>query len=393
MPAPEPHAPDTKRSSDDTRDATRVVRAGLPHAAAGTPYLPGPTFAATFHSPGNPADSDFTYGRFSNPTWRGYELALESLEGGQAVLFASGMAASFALLSTVLRAGMKVVMPSDCYYTTRLIAAEQFASVGVEVVMAPTAGDAQGALLGGASLLWIESPSNPALDVCDIARLAALAHDNGALVAVDNTTATMLGQRPLALGADFVVMSDTKAMCGHADVILGHVACRDPEWAEKLRTWRTRTGAIPGPMEVWLAHRSLGTLDVRLSRQCESALAIAEFLEGHAAVTDVRYPGLPGDPSHEIASRQMTRFGPVVGFTLRDQSAAERFFAASSLVHEATSFGGIHTSAERRARWGGDAVAEGFIRLSIGVEDVRDLVTDLEHALQHAAGPAFQATE
>jgi cystathionine gamma-lyase len=400
------HAPDVNRSpSDDNReamqdaaqdslrDATRVVRAGLPRAAAGMPYLPGPAFAATFHTPGNPADSGFSYGRFNNPTWRGYELALESLEGGHAVIFASGMAASFALLSTVLKPGMKVVMPADCYYTTRLIAAEQFGSVGVEVVLAPTAGDAQAALLAGASLLWIESPSNPALEVCDIARLSALAHEAGALVAVDNTTATMLGQRPLALGADFVVMSDTKAMCGHADVILGHVACRDAAWAERLRVWRTRTGAIPGPMEVWLAHRSLGTLDVRLSRQCESALTIAQFLAGHPAVEGVRYPGLPDDPSHAIASRQMTRFGPVIGFTLHDQAAAERFFAAASLVHEATSFGGIHTSAERRARWGGDAVAEGFIRLSIGVEDVRDLIADLEQALRHASGPAFQASE
>lgn len=388
------HAPDAKRSTNvDMHDATRVVRAGLPHPSAGTPYLPGPTFAATFHTPGDPANSDYSYGRFSNPTWRAYETALETLEGGPAVLFASGMAASVAVLSAVLTAGTKVVMPSDCYYTTRLIAAEQFAVNGVEVVLAPTAGDSQAALLEGATLLWIESPSNPALDVCDIARLTRLAHDAGALVAVDNTTATMLGQRPLALGADFVVMSDTKAMCGHADVILGHVACRDAEWAERLRTWRTRTGAIPGPMEVWLAHRSLGTLDVRLARQCESALTIAEFLTGHHAVTGVRYPGLPGDPSYAIASRQMTRYGPVIGFTLHDRAAAERFFAASSLVHEATSFGGIHTSAERRARWGGDAVAEGFIRMSVGVEDVRDLLTDLEHALQHASSTPLQATE
>ena len=392
------HAPDANderrdAARDEPRDATRVVRAGLPRAAAGAPYLPGPVFAATFHTPGNPADADFSYGRFSNPTWRGYETALESLEGGPVVLFASGMAASVAVLSTVLTPGTKLVMPADCYYTTRLVAADQFATNGVEVVMAPTAGDAQAASLEGATLLWIESPTNPALDVCDIARLASLAHEAGALVAVDNTTATMLCQRPLALGADFVVMSDTKAMCGHADVILGHVACRDPEWAERLRVWRTRNGAIPGPMEVWLAHRSLGTLDVRLSRQCENAVVIAEFLAGHSAVSHVRYPGLPGDPSHEVARRQMTRFGPVIGFTLPDRSAAERFFAASSLVHEATSFGGIHTSAERRARWGGDAVSEGFIRLSIGVEDVRDLIADLERALQHASRPAFQATE
>ncbi|MEO7520942.1 MAG: cystathionine gamma-lyase [Gemmatimonas sp.] len=365
-------------------DATRVVRAGLPHPTAGAPYLPGPTFAATFHTPGDPAASAFTYGRFHNPTWNAYESALESLEGGPVVLFSSGMAASVAVLSTVLSPGAKVVMPADCYYTTRLIAAEHFGPLGVEVVLAPTANDAQASLLGGAALLWIESPTNPSLDVCDIARLTAMAHEAGALVAVDNTTATMLGQRPLALGADFAVMSDTKAMCGHADVILGHVACRSADWAERVRLWRTRMGAIPGPMEVWLAHRSLGTLEVRLTRQCDSALAIATFLSKHPAVLSVRYPGLPNDPAHAIASRQMTRFGPVVSFTLHDRAAVERFFHAATLVHEATSFGGIHTSAERRARWGGDAVSDGFVRMSVGIEDPRDLIADLEHALGHA---------
>jgi len=380
---------DTNESAlqDGMHDATRVVRAGLPHPAPGTPYMAGPTFAATYHTPGDPSASSYAYGRFDNPAWRAYETALESLEGGPVTLFASGMAATVAVLSTVLVPGSKVVMPSDCYYTTRRIALEHFATLGIEFVMAPTAGDAQAALLEGAALLWIESPTNPSLDVCDIARLCTLAHDAGALVAVDNTTATMLAQRPLALGADFVIMSDTKAMSGHADVILGHVACRDVAWAEKIRTWRTRMGAIPGPMEVWLAHRSLGTLDVRLTRQCESAMRVAEFLVTHPAVAAVRYPGLPSDPSYAVASRQMTRFGSVVSFTLRDREAAERFFSRATLVHEATSFGGIHTSAERRARWGGDDVPEGFIRMSIGVEDVRDLLADIAGALDHALHP------
>ncbi|HYW32314.1 MAG TPA: cystathionine gamma-lyase [Gemmatimonas sp.] len=371
-------------SSDALHDATRVVRAGLPHPSVGSPYMQGPTFAATYHTPGDPAAASFAYGRFDNPTWRAYESALESLEGGPVTLFSSGMAATVAVLSVVLAPGAKVVLPSDCYYTTRRIAAEHFAPLGIELVMAPTADDAQAALLHGAALLWLESPTNPSLDVCDIARLCTLAHEASALVAVDNTTATVLAQRPLALGADFVVMSDTKAMCGHADVLLGHVACRDATWAERIRTWRTRMGSIPGPMEVWLAHRSLGTLDVRLARQCESAMTIASFLGTHPAVMAVRYPGLPSDPSHAVASRQMARFGPVVSFTLRDQPAAERFFERATLVHEATSFGGIHTSAERRARWGGDDVPAGFIRLSVGVEDIRDLLTDITAALDHA---------
>ena len=363
-------------------DATRVVHAGLPRATPGAPFLPGPTFAAPYHAPGDPQDSPFTYARFDNPTWRAYETAIGELEGGNALLFPSGMAATHALLSTVLSPGKRVVLPSDCYYTTRLIASEYLSSLGVEVAMAPTAGDAQRGLLEGASLLWIESPSNPGLEVCDIADLTAAAHAAGALVAVDNTTATVLGQQPLALGADFSVASDTKAMTGHADIVLGHIATRDDVWAEKLRTWRTRTGAIPGPMEVWLAHRSLATLDVRLERQNATALTVATWLALHPKVSNVRYPGLTGDRSHAIAAKQMSRFGGVVAFTLENRAAVERFFAASRLVSEATSFGGVHTSAERRARWGGDKVVEGYVRLSIGLEHPDDLVNDMAQALE-----------
>ncbi len=365
-------------------DGTLVVHAGLPPREKGTPYLPGPTFAAPYHAPGDPAASAFTYGRFHNPTWQGYEAALSALEGGTAVLFPSGMAASAAVLHTVLKPGDTLVMPSDSYYTTRVIAQEYIAPHGVTIKSAPTAQEAQKALLAGARLLWLESPTNPELDVCDLAALCEAAHAAGALVAVDNTTATALAQRPLALGADFVVMSDTKAMTGHADLVLGHVATADPAWAETIRTYRTRLGSIPGPMEVWLAHRSLGTLQVRLQQQCASALTVAEMLAAHPVVQRVRYPGLPSDPSYATAARQMKLFGPVIGFELADRAAADRFFAASQLVAEATSFGGIHTSGERRARWGGDAVGEGYIRLSIGLEDIRDLLTDLSAALAAA---------
>lgn len=369
------------RDHDRWHPATRVIRAGLPAPSVGTPYLPGPTFAATYHTPGDPHATPYGYGRFDNPTWHAYEDALAELEGGFATLFASGMAASVALLATVLEPGDTVVMPSDCYYTTRIIASEGWVKQGIDVILAPTANDAQGEHLAGAKLLWLETPSNPSLDVCDIRSLAERAHAAGVLVAVDNTTATVLGQQPLALGADFTVMSDTKAMTGHADVLLGHVACRDAAWADRIRLWRTRTGAVPGPMETWLAHRSLATLDVRLARQCDNAMQIATLLQQHPAVDSVRYPGLRDDPSYPVASRQMRCFGPVVSFTLPDRGAVERFFAASRLVHEATSFGGVHSSAERRARWGGDDVPEGFIRFSAGLEDIRDLLLDIESAL------------
>jgi cystathionine gamma-lyase len=202
---------------------------------------------------------------------------------------------------------------------------------------------------------------------------------------LDNTLATPLGQQPLALGADFSVASDTKALCGHSDLLMGHVATADSEWAEKLRTWRKRTGAIPGPMETWLAHRSLGTLDVRLERMDASALTVARLLLEREDVEAVRYPGLPSDPSHALAKRQMRRFGPVVTFDLGSEARAERFLAEADLIWEATSFGGLHTTGERRARWGGDDVPEGFIRLSVGCEAAADLVADIERAL-NAAG-------
>jgi cystathionine gamma-lyase len=281
-----------------------------------------------------------------------------------------------------------VVLPSDSYYTTRVVAEGYFGRMGVVVRQGATAGDAQLSRLTGARLLWLESPSNPGLDVCDVRRLTEAAHAAGALVALDNTTATPLGQQPLDLGVDFSVSSDTKAMTGHADVQLGHVAVRDPAWHDQLRTWRNQMGAIAGPMETWLAHRSLATLDVRLERQCVNALGLARFLQRHELVETVRYPGLPEDPAYPVARKQMQRFGPVVSFTLPSRGHAERFLSASRLVAEATSFGGVHTSAERRARWGGDAIPEGFIRLSAGLEALEDLTADVGQALAAASATA-----
>ena len=365
------------------KDATRVIRAGLPGPSQGQPFLPGPVFAGPFHLTGEPSSSAFTYGRYHNPTWSSFERALEELEGGEAVVFASGMAATAAVMGCVLSPGDSAVLPADGYYTSRMLAEGFFSRIGVSIRTAPTAGNAQVECLEGAKLLWLESPSNPGLDVCDIASLAAIAHSRGALVVVDNTTATVLGQRPLGLGADFSLASDTKGLTGHGDLILGHVAASDPSWARRLRDWRTQFGAIPGPMEVWLAHRSLGTLDVRLERMAGNALAIARFLSGHPEVLNVRYPGLSTDPAYEVAARQMTRFGPVVSFVLATAEAAEAFLAASRLVTQATSFGGLHTTAERRARWGGDKVPGGFIRLSAGCEHESDLLSDLAQSLSN----------
>ncbi|MFV0128927.1 cystathionine gamma-lyase [Streptomyces sp. HMX112] len=371
-------------------DGTRAVRAGLPEPRKYEPTLPGPVFAAHFHLPGEPT-GPYTYGRDENPTWTHLERAIGQLEapGGPAgqdertVVFASGMAAISAVLFSQLKSGDAVVLPSDGYQALPLLR-ERLEAYGVEVRTAPTGGDAQLSVLDGARLLWIETPSNPGLDVCDIRRLVAEAHRGGTLVAVDNTLATPLGQRPLELGADFSVASDTKGMTGHGDILLGHVSCRDPEQAAAVRRWRKVVGAIPGPMEAWLAHRSLATLQLRVERQCANALLLAEALAGREDVTGLRYPGLPDDASHPVAARQMRRFGSVVSFVLPDRARADRFLDALRLVDDATSFGGVRSTAERRGRWGGDAVPEGFIRFSVGAEDPEDLVADVLRALEEA---------
>jgi cystathionine gamma-lyase len=375
-------------STGSNGEGTRAVRAGLPEPVRNEPTLPGPAFAAHFHLPGE-VGGPYTYGRDENPTWTLLERAIGELEapgqdGLQTLVFASGMAAISSVLFSQLRAGDTVVLPNDGYQVLPLVRA-QLEAYGIEVRTAPTGGDAQLEVLDGAKLLWIETPSNPGLDVCDIRRLVEAAHARGALVAVDNTLATPLGQRPLELGADFSVASGTKQLTGHGDVLLGYVTGRDGEAMTAVRRWRKIVGAIPGPMEAWLAHRSIATLQLRVDRQNATALVLAEALKGRPDVTGLRYPGLPDDPSHKVASQQMRRYGCVVSFTLPSRERAERFLDALRLVDDATSFGGVRSTAERRGRWGGDAVPDGFVRFSVGAEDPEDLVADVLRALDESA--------
>jgi len=365
----------------DLKAATRALHPGANAAQQGTPIAPQPVFAAPFHLRGDPASSAYGYGRYDTPTWTAYEAALGAIENADTLLFASGMAAATAVLLPALRPGDVVVLPADGYYQVRALAADHLTPRGIEVREVPTDEDAIRAALPGAALVWLETPSNPGLDTVDVRALAQAAHAEGALVAADNTLATPFGQSPLDLGADVTVVSVTKAMAGHSDLLLGYVGTRSPERHERLARWRSLSGPIPGPFEAWLAHRSLATLDVRFQRMCATALALAEALLARDDVLAVRYPGLPRDPSHAIAVRQMRLFGPVLTFTLRDAAAAQRFLDEASLVTEATSFGGAHTTAERRARWGSDGVAEGLIRVSAGLEDADDLIADVVRAL------------
>ncbi len=345
--------------------STRAIHAGLPDPVQGEPFLPGPVFAAPYHLRG-PADAAaYGYGRDQNPTWTHLERAIGELDGGQSVVFSSGMAAVTAVIAPRLRPGDVLVAPRDGYPGIRKLSAEQLVPGGVEVRLVPTDTDAIVAACEGAKLVWVETPSNPKLDQCDLDTVVAAAHSRGALVGVDNTVATPLGRRPLDHGADFAMVSGTKSLTGHSDLLMGAVSVREEALAGELRTWRSHTGALLGPFEAWLAHRSLATLGLRLERSQANARAVAEALAGRDDVTDVRWPGV----------------GPLVALTLSSIEHTERFLDACALVTQATSFGGVHSMAERRARWGTDEVPDGFIRFSAGCEDTADLVADVLQAL------------
>ena len=367
-------------------DGTRSVRAGEPPAVPGAPLRPSPVFAAPYHLGDRPphADGADGYGRSDSPTLRSFEDAVGALDGGRCLSFSTGMAAISAVLMACTSAGDRVVLPSDGYYSTRLLADEELTRFGLRVDTVATPDIAAAAARGdldGARLVLLETPSNPRLDVCDVAAVVRATRAAGALLAVDNTTATPLGQRPLELGADLTVASDTKALTGHSDLLIGHVSVRDPDLHQRLWSWRHHTGALPGPFDAWLAHRSMSTLDLRLARQAQTAAAVADLLAAHPAVSGVRWPWLPGDPSHELATRQMLRPSGVVSAELADEAAVGRMLAAARLWDAATSFGGVHSTVDRRAQWGGDDVPSGFVRFSCGIEDTDDLTTDLAAAL------------
>ncbi|MCZ2824056.1 MULTISPECIES: cystathionine gamma-lyase [unclassified Modestobacter] len=371
-------------------DGTRLVHAGDDPAVPGTPLRPSPVFAAPYHlgdeAPGwQGADG---YARPDNPTLRVFERAVGELDGGDCLSFATGMAAISSAVLALVAPGDRVVLPADGYYATRVLARDELARFGVQVQLVPTLEIEDVAARGdldGARLVLLETPSNPQLDVCDIAAVARATQASGAVLVVDNTTASPIGQRPLALGADVTVGSDTKALTGHSDVLLGHVSTARTERGRELHTrmaaWRKTTGNTPGVFEAWLAHRSMGTLDLRLARQAANAAALSELLAGHPAVSGVRWPWRPQDPSYALATRQMLRPSGVVSAELADSDAVARLVRGSRLVAAATSFGGIHTTVDRRAQWGGDAVPAGFVRFSCGIEDTADLVADLTSAL------------
>lgn len=359
----------------------------LHHRAAnfkkGDAAAPPLTSTTTFHLPGEPDGSDY-YARDGLPIWREVEAQLGVLEQAETVSFPSGMAALAAAIYPLVKSGDRVVIPSDGYFAFRALMSTWLAPLGVETVEIPTA-LMTNADVSGAQLVFIETPSNPGLDVCDIRKVAENAHAAGALVIADNTTATALLQRPLDLGVDIVVAADTKAMSGHSDVLFGHVACRDPEIVAKIRNWRKLSGSVPGPFEAWLVHRGIETVEVRLERMCATAQLLAERLAEHSEIISVRYPGLKADPSYDLAQAQMDASGFLIGLEFEDQAKAEAFMDGCNRLYQTTSFGGVHSSAERRSRWGDD-VSDGFVRFSTGIEPAETLWAAIESSLNELTG-------
>jgi cystathionine gamma-synthase len=364
----------------ETRLATLGRGSAEPGQPLNVPLVPASNFrAAASGTAGREYARDD-----GTPGWEALEELLGDLEGGSAVCFSSGMAAIAAVLE-LLPVGARVVVPRDSYTGLRALLDDGVAAGGRWDVRTVdmTRVDALSAAVRDADLVWLETPSNPLLEVVDIAAVAAA---SGALVAVDNTFATPLLQNPIALGADLVVHSATKFIGGHSDLLLGAVVCRRPDDRARLVRRREVAGATPGALEAFLALRGARTLAVRLRQAQETAGELARRLDAHPAVTRVRYPGLPGDPHAATAGRQMRGAGAVLAFEVEDAGTAEAVCSGVRVVAHATSVGGVESTIERRGKLPGqEHVPPGLVRLSVGCEHVEDLWADLAAALDAAS--------
>ena len=342
------------------------------------PATPPIVLSAKYKLP-DPPEAHYVYGREANPTLEAVEAAISCLEDAPALVFPSGMGAISAALFATLEAGDRILLPSDGYFAVRTLQSNILTRFGVVADTVPTV-DMTAADLSPYKVVWAETPSNPGLDVCDLSLLAARCRDAGTTLIVDNTTATPLLQSALDLGASIVVSSDTKALSGHSDVLFGHCATRDDAVLERVREWRTLAGTLANPMDAFLVHRGLMTLELRLDRMCATAAAAAELIATHSAPIGVRYPGLENDPSYTLSKKQMRLPGFLVGVTFSQKEEANKFIDLCPSLFPSTSFGGVHSSAERRERWG-DPVPEGFVRISFGCEPTDLILKDLKMAL------------
>ena len=342
---------------------TSAITAGRPEVAPDASLNPPLIFSSTYHA-GGPVG----YGRYGNESWSALETAISELEGGQTLSFSSGMAAISAVFS-ILPIGAPVVASNQGYSGTMGLLNQHHASGRLEVRFVDiTKTDEVIAAMKGAALLWIESPTNPCLDIADLAALIAAAKKQSIGVGVDNTFATPLVQKPLSMGADIVMHSVTKFLAGHSDVVLGSLSTNDPALYKRLEESRRYNGSIPGPFEAWLALRGIRTFPVRFRAAEANAKTLVTRLQNHAKITKVRYPG----------------FGAVISFEIDGNAEnAEKVCESSRLITHATSLGGVESLWERRRRWAGESpsVPEQLIRLSVGCEHVDDIWQDIEQAL------------
>jgi cystathionine gamma-synthase len=348
--------------------ATTAVKAGRPPREPDQPLNVPLTMASTYVATG-----DLEYGRYDNPTWTAFEDALGALEGGRCLSFASGLAAVATVLDLAGH-GATVVAPRHAYNGSVMQLADLEARGRIQARLVDVTDTAAVvAACDEAALVWLESPTNPALEIADIPTIAAGAHQAGASVVVDNTFATPLRQQPLTLGADLVVHSATKYLSGHSDSVLGAIVTADDQLYDVLKGRRDLVGAIPGTLEAWLALRGLRTLHLRLDRAESNATALAERLAEHPAVAEVRYPGFGGIVSVVVAG---------------GADPADLLVRSLSLWVHATSLGGVESTCERRRRWKSEpaTIPDGLVRLSVGVEDVEDLWADLSQALDRVGG-------
>lgn len=386
--------PGTVNGSDGHQEMgfeTRAIHAGQPPdpstGAVATPIFQTSTYAQR----GVGEHLGYEYSRTGNPTRHALETCLSALEGATyGIAFASGMAAIDALLRQ-LAPGDHLVIPNDAYGGTYRLVARIHAPAGTAFTAVATHDlpSLEAAIRPETKMIWVETPTNPLLQITDIAAVAEIAHRHGALLAVDNTFATPYLQRPLALGADVVVHSTTKYLGGHSDVVGGFVATSDEDLATRLKFLQNAAGAVPGPFDCFLVLRGVKTLAVRIDRHCANAETIVALLDAHPAVAQVFYPGLEDHPGHAIAAQQMRRFGGMVSFTLRNGEAAALETARSTkLFTLAESLGAVESLIEHPHRMTHASVASSplavdpaLLRLSVGIENIEDLRFDLQQAL------------
>jgi cystathionine gamma-synthase len=379
---------------DGAEFETRAIHAGQePDPATGAIITPIYQ-TSTYVQEAVGVHKGYDYARVGNPTRTALQTALASLENAEfGIAFSSGLGATTTLMHLV-NPGERVVLIADVYGGVYRMTSQVYEPKGYvfDYLPAPEFADLGSHLDERTRMVWIETPSNPMLNVVDIRAAADAAHAAGAILVVDNTFATPYLQSPLDLGADAVVHSTTKYLGGHSDVVGGFVATNDHTIAERLFFLQKSLGAVPGPFDAWLVLRGLKTLAVRMQRHCENARAIAEWLQGQPGVEQVLYPGLPDHPGHEIAARQMRDFGGMISFLAESEEAAVDLVARTRLFKLAESLGGVESLIEHPARMTHASTADApfaaprnLVRLSVGIEAVGDLIADLEAALVPAA--------